>query len=67
VRPGDAAKAVKEYNNRTFDGRAMRLELVVSADAVAKAVPATSRLGAPVNKPQQQKQQKCVFFASLVS
>jgi THO complex subunit 4 len=63
-RPGDAARAVKEYNNRTFDGRPMRLELVVSADVVT-AVPATSRLGAPVNKggnskqgQQQQQQQK---------
>ncbi|KAJ1539707.1 hypothetical protein HK405_012519, partial [Cladochytrium tenue] len=33
-RDGDAAKAVEQYHNRTLDGKPMRIELVVSAQAV---------------------------------
>ncbi|KAJ3033227.1 hypothetical protein HDV00_006581 [Rhizophlyctis rosea] len=36
---GDAAKAVREYHNRTLDGRAMKIELIFSADAVDSLAP----------------------------
>jgi THO complex subunit 4 len=49
VRPGDGTKAVKEYNNRTFDGRPMKIELLVNPSALP-VVTAANRLGAPVNK-----------------
>ena len=53
-RSGDAAKAVKEYNTRTFDGRPMKIELIISADAAVVSVPAVSRLGAPVQGSKTQ-------------
>ncbi len=46
----DAAKAVKEYNGRSFDNRPMKIELLVSATAIPPPAPATSRLGAPLHK-----------------
>jgi THO complex subunit 4 len=48
-RAGDGTKAVKEYNNRTFDGRPMKIELLVNPSALP-VVSASNRLGAPVNK-----------------
>ncbi|KAI9197348.1 RRM motif-containing protein [Polychytrium aggregatum] len=38
-RKGDAARAVKEYHNRTLDERPMKIELVVGVDSVASAAP----------------------------
>lgn len=46
---GDGTKAVKEYNNRTFDGRPMKIEMVLAADAIP-TVTAANRLGAPVKR-----------------
>lgn len=40
----DAAKAIREYHDRTFDGKPMKLELVVSANA-SKNTSLASRLG----------------------
>ena len=47
TRTGDGVKAVKEYNNRTFDGRPMKIELVLAPNAIP-TVSAANRLGAPV-------------------
>ena len=34
---GDASKAFAEYNNRTLDGRPMKIELIVNPEAAAAA------------------------------
>ncbi|KAJ3286414.1 hypothetical protein HK104_009048, partial [Borealophlyctis nickersoniae] len=41
-RSGDAAVAVREYHNRTLDGRPMKIELVVKADAIDMALPTSN-------------------------
>ncbi|KAI9366008.1 hypothetical protein DFJ73DRAFT_806650 [Zopfochytrium polystomum] len=41
-RNGDASKAVETYHNRTLDGKPMKLELVVSAQAVTALASAAS-------------------------
>lgn len=46
-RVGDGTKAVKEYNNRTFDGRPMKIEMVLAPNAIP-TITAANRLGAPV-------------------
>lgn len=52
ARKSDATKAVAEYHNRTFDGRPMVIEVVVSSDAVNQPTFA-SRLGQPSpNRPR---------------
>jgi hypothetical protein len=44
----DALRAIREYNDRTFDGRPMKLELIISPMAIAGTSSVGSRLGAPI-------------------
>jgi len=47
VRRGDAKRASDKYNNVTLDGRAMKIEIVLSSSAAAAAVSRSGRRGGP--------------------
>lgn len=60
-RPGDAERAIKEYNSRTLDNRPMRIEVILDPAAVAKVAKSLpgelqkGRLGASNVRPAGKK------------
>ncbi|OUM58687.1 hypothetical protein PIROE2DRAFT_15974 [Piromyces sp. E2] len=49
VRRGDAKRASDKYNNVTLDGRAMKIEIVLSSTAAAAVASRSGRKGGPRN------------------